>query len=141
VLGFLAIFLYFLVPAVLQGNGAPYLVTLAVIAGLAAVATWRMWVWSRRPGWDGRHRLALASGVLGFFILVFAPILEAAGQINGKVTRGTAVFAVVFLLLLISLARRVARRERAAQATIGSAANGDAPAAIPLPEEVRDGSR
>lgn len=120
--GFVAVFVYFALPSALQSADAPAWVTVAVLAGVIALGVWRIRAWARRPGWTTRHQLALSSGVLGFFILVFAPILEVAGQINGKVTRGTSLFALAFLVLLIALAWRERRREHAGHdATITSA--------------------
>ncbi|MBF6590303.1 MAG: hypothetical protein IVW57_07200, partial [Ktedonobacterales bacterium] len=111
VLGFVVMFGYFAVPALLQASKVPFPITLAVIAALLALLAWRIARWSRRPGWNTRHHIALAAGALSFFILVFDPILEVAGQVNGKITRGTSLFALAYLILLIWLSLRARRLE------------------------------
>jgi hypothetical protein len=88
----------------------PFQATCALIGAFAIFCAWRIWTWSRRPSWDARHTLALASGLLSFFILFFAPILELVGTTNGKPTHGTALVALGYLILLITLARFTAGR-------------------------------
>ena len=76
------------------------------IGGMAAVvlySVWRIVRWSRSPGWGAEQRLALASGAFGFW-LVLSPLYY---------TTGLPLVALGFLLLLIWLAWRTARRERA----------------------------
>lgn len=76
------------------------------IAGMVAVVIytfWRVVRWSRSPGWGAEQRLALASGAFGFW-LVLSPLFY---------TTGLPLVALVFLLLLLWLAWRTARRERA----------------------------
>ncbi len=76
------------------------------IGGMIAViiySAWRVVRWSHSPGWGAEQRLALASGALGFW-LILSPLFY---------TTGLPLVALVFLLLLIWLAWRTARRERA----------------------------
>jgi hypothetical protein len=108
--GFLALAITLLLSSVLKGAGVPFGIALAIYGALIALAVWRASVWSRRAGWSDRHRLALASGALGFLLLVVDPVLEATGQAGGHSTRGTIIVALAYLILLIVLARRVARR-------------------------------
>jgi hypothetical protein len=78
---------------------------LVSIGGMIAVATitaWPVASWSRRPGWGAEQRLALASGAFGFW-LVLSPLFFVTGL---------PLVALVFLILLIWLARRTAQRER-----------------------------
>jgi hypothetical protein len=78
---------------------------LIAIAGMVAVASygvWRVVRWSHSPGWGAEQRLALASGALGFWIIL-SPLFY---------TTGLPFVALVFLLLLIWLAWRTARWER-----------------------------
>lgn len=83
--------------------------------GLAAWATLiAVWVRSLSRGgraWDDRHRLALASGALGLFVLL-APLqeLDASRPDN---TTGMALVGLAALVFLVLLRRRVDRRSRA----------------------------
>ncbi|HYM29180.1 MAG TPA: hypothetical protein VET66_13595, partial [Steroidobacteraceae bacterium] len=72
-----------LLPSLERGVRLPYQVALALNAGLLALALWRLATWARRDGWGERHMLALASGALGFFIVLWAPLLELIGSANG----------------------------------------------------------
>lgn len=111
-------FAFFFVPAVVflpslwKASAIPFAVALGVEVALTLLVIWRISTWSRRAGWGERQMLALGSGVLGFFILVWDPFLELAGNIGGKSTRGTLLVAAAYLVLLIILARRTARRLR-----------------------------
>src|SRR5262249_43006497 len=77
------------------------------------LAVWRVSAWSGRTGWSERHMLALASGALGFLLLIWDPLLELFGQAGGLPTRGIAVVALAYLVFLIVLSRRTSRRLRA----------------------------
>src|SRR5262249_6325475 len=110
--GFLALLLGIVLPSAFQAAKAPFQLELAVYGSLLALACWRVARWGRRSGWNERHMLALASGGLGFFLVVWDPILEVSGVAGGNSTRGTILVALGYLLLLIVLARRVARRLR-----------------------------
>jgi hypothetical protein len=74
-------------------------VEVALMVLTAILATLRVRSWARRAGWGPQHRLALASGALGFWIIV-AP---------AAVATGLPFVALVALGWLIFLARRVAR--------------------------------
>lgn len=110
-LGCLAMTLDVLLPNLEKGLRLPYQVALGLNAGILVLAIWRVATWARRVGWGERHILALATGALGFFIVLWAPLLEVVGQADGKPTRGTGVLAALYLVGLIALARVVARRE------------------------------
>ncbi|HEV2237593.1 MAG TPA: hypothetical protein VGR57_13095 [Ktedonobacterales bacterium] len=111
-LGCLALTLDLFLPNLEKGLRVPYQAAMAINVAVLALALWRLATWSRRAGWGQRHILALATGVLGFLIVLWDPLLELAGQASGKPTRGTAVVAALYLIGLIALARVVARRER-----------------------------
>lgn len=112
VFGFFTLLLGILLPYILKGANVPVLVALVVCGLLLGLACWRVALWARRAGWNERHMLALASGGLGFFLLLWDPILEILGQAGGQPTRGTMVVALAYLIFLIVLARRIARRLR-----------------------------
>jgi hypothetical protein len=117
-LGFLATIIYFAISWAVPSKVPLALVTMLLFAGFVALAVWRMRAWSRRQGWGAEHRLALASGVLGFFLLLFAPLVEFLAQPAGKPTTGMTLVAVVFLIGLIWLARRVGKARLAPQSAM-----------------------
>nr|MDT0657820.1 hypothetical protein [Micromonospora sp. DSM 115978] len=63
--------------------------------------------WSRRPGWDARHRLALAAGAVltyCWFAFTIPPMLGTAGTVD---LIGNAVFGAAAILLLLAAGRAV----------------------------------
>jgi hypothetical protein len=101
-----------LLPGIFQGLHAPFQAELIANALMLVLAVCSITLWSHRRDWGQEHRLALASGALGFFILIWAPILELMGTAGGKPTRGTIVWAAIYLIFLIVLAKRAARPAR-----------------------------
>jgi hypothetical protein len=51
------------------------LVPFGIVAGIDLLSVLLVRQWSKRPGWSAGHRLALASGVMGLFI-VASPFFE-----------------------------------------------------------------
>jgi hypothetical protein len=97
-----------LLPGIFHGLDAPFQTELIANTMLLVVAVWNLTRWSHRWDWNQEHRLALASGALGFFIVIWAPILELTGIAGGNPTRGTIIWAAIYLIFLIILARRTA---------------------------------
>jgi hypothetical protein len=112
IFAFFAIAVSALFSSIMQSNNVSFQIALAIYGLVLALAIWRVATWTRRSGWNERHMLALASGAVGFFIFVWAPVLELAGTAGGHPTRGTALVALAYLIVLIILARRVAKRVR-----------------------------
>ena len=112
IFGFFCLLMSIALSGLFQGAKAPFEIELVVFALLLMLARWRVARWSLRVGWNERHMLALASGALGFLLLVLDPLLEISGQAGGQPTRGTMVVALAYLIFLIVLARRTARRLR-----------------------------
>ncbi|WP_433293438.1 hypothetical protein ACQP2F_30625 [Actinoplanes sp. CA-030573] len=70
-----------------------------------------VWRWSNRPGWDGRHRLALAGGALLTYVwhsFTMNPVVPASAALR---VGSHVVFALVAVVLLVLEARRVRARE------------------------------
>lgn len=115
--GFFALFAAIGSPYVFNGLHIHYLVALEVSVAVLALGGWRVITWSKRIGWTDRQRLALASGALGFLLLVWDPFLELSGSAGGKMTHGTLLVAVAYFVYLIVLSRLTdfrVRREVAA---------------------------
>jgi hypothetical protein len=83
------------------------LIPIAIVAGVDLVSIVVVLQWSKRPGWGMRHRLALASGAMGFFI-VFAPIQEFVIPDHDAHKAGLTLVNLLALGGLIWLARRTA---------------------------------
>ena len=84
--------------------GVPLL--LAVLAGMTVLVL----RWSRRTGWDGRHRLAVAGGGLltyAWHEFLMHPVIDASPAL---VVVSHVVFGAGAVLLLVLEARRVRRR-------------------------------
>jgi hypothetical protein len=112
IFGFVGLLVNTVLASLCQGARIPFPAELVANAVLLLAAGWRVFAWSRRRGWGQQHRLALASGALGFFIIFWAPILELVGSAGGNSTRGSAVWALIYLIFLLVLARRVGRHPR-----------------------------
>lgn len=83
---------------------------LAIMLCLIALTAWRVRGWSRRHGWGGRQRLALASGVVAFFCLLWMPLLEFVFRAQQGLRRGETVVGLLALAIVIWLEWRAARR-------------------------------
>ena len=80
-----------------------------VVAAVVGVLLVRRW--SRRRGWDGRHRLALAIGAGCTYALWFGPSqAHEAGTGMTETVVGALVFGGGFVLLAVLAARRQMRR-------------------------------
>lgn len=85
-----------------------------VFIGIVALSVRAMASWARRPGWGAQQHLALATGVIGFFVLL-APLIEFVAHPAGKITSGMTLANLAFLVGLILLARSVGRRVKLAE--------------------------
>lgn len=87
------------------------LIPIALILATDLLAIYLVRRWARRPGWGMQHRLALASGVMGVFI-VFSPVFEFL--IPNQNMTGLTLTNLVALGGLVFLAYHVARSEASA---------------------------
>ena len=110
ILAFVVIAVNTALSSLFQSAKAPFQAEYMAYALFALAVFWRLRVVARRVGWSDEHRLALASGALGFFILLWDPVLEVIGSAGGNPTRGTLIWALLYLVMLILLARRLPRR-------------------------------
>jgi hypothetical protein len=94
-------------------NLVPFpLVPIVLVIGLVALATWVLRRWARRAGWGVQHRLALAFGVITFFVLL-SPLTEFfILPHTGKNPAGLIVVECLFLLGLILLSWRIRPRQK-----------------------------
>ncbi|HEV2460260.1 MAG TPA: hypothetical protein VGS80_18030, partial [Ktedonobacterales bacterium] len=100
--GLAAIVVFFLISWALGPAIRFWPASIALLLGLVAFAGWRVRLWASRAGWWAEHRLALAVGVLSFFILL-SPLLEAGASKAGKNANGMTLVALAWLVGLIWL--------------------------------------
>lgn len=98
---------------VLIESGMPNVIKVGLIPVLAllilaAVSARTVRAWARRPGWGPQHRLALATGIVGFWILL-SPVTELTHP-AGRNTLGMSLVGLLTLIAMIVLSRRVARQ-------------------------------
>ncbi len=91
----------YIVPSATPVGIVPVLVLLAIVLVARRVIDG----WSRRAGWGADHRLALASGVLGFFVLL-SPAIEFGPHPPEKNVTGMVAFALGTALALVLLSLR-----------------------------------
>ena len=106
---FLATVAFFLASWAIPNMVPIPIVPVLVIVGLVTAGIWCISRWAIRAGWNVRHRLALASGVLFFFVLL-SPIIEFFTRGAGRITTGQTFFGLFALGVLIFLAWWVKRR-------------------------------
>ena len=110
VTGFLATVAFFLINWALPHTGIPALLTMGLMLALVAAAAWRVLRLSGNGGyWSETHQLALASGAMGFFILL-APLqeLDKTRPDNAAGMAAVGLAALVFLLWVAWRVRRTA---------------------------------
>ena len=82
-------------------------VALVCFAAAAGGGAWLVWWWSQRPGWEGRHRLALAAGAAATYATWFGPSQAAeAGTGPVEAAWGAAVFGLAIALVVLAAALR-----------------------------------
>ncbi len=95
---------------------APPLIQAVAFVLAAGIAVGVVGRWSRRPGWDGRHRLALAAGAVATYALWFGPSqAHEAGTGPVETVVGALVFGVGALVLVVAAAARQRRLAAAAR--------------------------
>jgi hypothetical protein len=109
---------WFIAVYVVPGKAPIGLVPVLATAGLEGLAVLALWRWSARGGWGAPHRLALASGALGFFI-VLDPFVEFGLHPAGKAATGMTLVGLLTLLGLVWLARRQSVRWPATLSLLG----------------------
>jgi hypothetical protein len=122
----LACFLYmtafFLgVGVVLPSTGLPAAAAMAVAAVFFAWGLWRLRAWSARRAWGARHRLAVATGLLMYFVFVWGPLVEFGLHIPDR-TGLTAVNLLILAALLLFDGRLKRRESPGTAGNAGAAA-------------------
>jgi hypothetical protein len=79
----------------------------AIVSAEYVAVVWAVLAWSRRPGWDGRHRLALAGGALVTYAWHAFTMRPVAGDGPIVTPVSHAMFALAALALLAVEVRRL----------------------------------
>jgi len=112
VVTFIATIAFFALSWAVPHTGIHPLFVVLLLSLLAAAVAWFARIMSGRSDFSDRHRLGLVAGALGFFILIMAPIREwAPNQPDNP--RGMAIVALIALILLFWLSRRLRLRSSA----------------------------
>ncbi len=107
--------LFFAFSVLLPATGMPAVAAMALMLLLFASALWRVRSWSARAGWNERHLLSIAIGVILYFTFVWGPFIEFGLQSPAR-TGMTVVNLLIVVALLIfdqRLKRRLARQAQA----------------------------
>ncbi len=100
--------LFFVVAVVLTNAHAPaWVASLMEVAGLG-FGVWRARWGSARAGWGASHRLAVAVGVLAFYIFIWGPLFEFAIRLLGR--EGLTLVNLLILAGLALFARQIKQR-------------------------------
>lgn len=107
--GFVGTLALFFLVWVVPKSGIHPLLTMSLMTGLVILVGWLVLRMSGGGAWTGRHKLAIASGALGFFILL-APLQEL-DKTRTDNTTGMTVVALVMAIFLIWLALRIRKQK------------------------------
>jgi hypothetical protein len=103
---FLATVAFFALAWAVPQTGIHPLIVILLMLLLTAGVTWFAWRMSGRIGFSDRHKLALVSGALGFFIFIMAPTREwAPGPPDNP--QGMVLVGLATLVFLVWLSRRL----------------------------------
>lgn len=108
--GFLGTFALFFLEWVVPKTGLHPIFLMLLVTGLVILVGWIVLRMSGGGAWTERHKLAIASGALGFFILL-APLQELDKSRTDNTT-GMAVVGLAMAVFLIWLALRIRAKER-----------------------------
>jgi len=112
----LMLLLFLGINLVLPTTHVPAVISMLFSLAILSFGLWRVRSWSARVGWGTRHHLAIATGILLYFILVFGPLVEFVVRLPGRAGI-TAVNGAIFVGLLC-FDWYVKRRERAEAARL-----------------------
>jgi hypothetical protein len=100
--------LFFLLMFILPATKLPPLLTMAIAAGLFGFGLWRIASWSARDGWNARHWLALVMGLLGWYLLIWGPLVEFAVRL--PLRQGLTLANLITMIVLFIFDWRLKRR-------------------------------
>jgi len=99
--------LSFLLVAIVPATHLPALASM-LVSVLLAGGLWRLRSWSARPGWNARHRLAVATGIIMYFTFFWGPFVEFGIHLPERT--GLTVTNLLIFLGLMFFDRRMKHR-------------------------------
>jgi hypothetical protein len=102
---------FFLFTFVFPATKLPPPIMLVIAASFFAFGVWRIASWSARDGWGARHWLALVMGLVGWYLLIWAPLVEFAFRLPLRqgLTLANLIAMVGLFIFDWRLKRRLAR--------------------------------
>jgi hypothetical protein len=107
--------LFFACSVVLPATGTPVVAAMAIMLLLFASALWRVRSWSACVGWNERHLLSIAIGVILYFTFIWGPLVEFILHLPARTGMTLVNLLIVAALLIFDqrLKRRLARQDEA----------------------------
>ena len=102
--------LFFAFSLILPATSLPAVAAMALMLLLFAAALWHVRSWSARAGWNERHLLSVAIGVMLCLAFIWGPFIEFGRQVTGM-TLVNLLIVGVLLAFDQRLKRRLARRK------------------------------
>jgi hypothetical protein len=111
--------LFFLLSIVLPATKMPVAIEIGLLALVFAWALSRVRSWSARAGWNERHVLSVAIGVIMYFVFIWGPFIEFGLRLPLR-TGMTVVNLLLFAALLLFDQRLKRRLVRLAHVEVGA---------------------
>lgn len=107
--------LFFALAVILPATGMPVGAAMALMLLLFAAVLWRVRSWSAGVGWNERHLLSVAIGVMLCFAFIWGPFIEFGLQLPARTGMTVVNLLILGALLLFDqrLKRRLARQAQA----------------------------
>lgn len=107
--------LFFVLTFILPATKIPPPVMMAIAVCVFAFGLWRIANWSARDGWNARHWLALVMGLVAWYLLFWAPLVEFA--IHMPARQGLTLANLIAMIALFVFDWRLKRRLASANPT------------------------
>ncbi|MEO7000838.1 MAG: hypothetical protein ABI068_03460 [Ktedonobacterales bacterium] len=117
--------LFFALDMILPATKLPPPVTMALAVAVFAFGLWRIGAWSARDGWNARHRLAVVMGLLGWYLLLWGPLVEFG--IRLPLREGLTLANLLVMIALFLFDWRLKHRSTAPTPTVSSLTQTNAP--------------
>jgi len=99
---------FFLLTFILPATKLPPPIMMVIAVAIFAFGLWRIASWSARDGWNARHWLALVMGLLGWYLFLWAPLVEFAIRLPQR--QGLTLADLITMIALFVFDWRLKRR-------------------------------